>query len=131
MSVQAVMGAHAGELGAVVSQGRDDGTGSAADTGGRPDSDELARPGTVDPAGSDENVIHVPPEAHFDATDPRGCGGGVRRVNAAGEAEDAPAAANVEHIDVDRTVSGTAAAPHVPPLFFVPLQECNVLTHAR
>lgn len=40
--VQAVMGADAGEFGAVVSQGHDDGTGSAADVGGRPNSDEPA-----------------------------------------------------------------------------------------
>ncbi|MFD8377091.1 hypothetical protein ACFV2X_00615 [Streptomyces sp. NPDC059679] len=129
MSVQAVMGADAGEFGAVASQSHDDGTGSAVDLGGRPDSDEPALLGILDPAGTDENVTHVPPEAHFDATDPWSRGDGARRVSAAGEAEDAAAAANIEHIDVDRIVSGAAAAPDVPPLFAVPFQERYVLTH--
>jgi hypothetical protein len=131
MSVQAVMGANARELGTVASQGHDEGTGAAADVGGRPNSDESAVLGILDPAGTDKNVTHVPPEAHFDATDPRGCGVGVWRVSATGEAEDAPAVAYVEDIDVERILSGAVAAPDVPPLLFVPLQECDVLTCAR
>src|SRR5690242_6692666 len=131
MSVQAVMRADAGEFGAVASQGHDDGTDSAADVGGRPNRDELAVLGILDPAGTDENVTHVPPETHFGATDPRGCSDGTWRVNAASKAEDAPAVANVEYIDVDGIVPWAAAAPHIPPLLAEPLQERNVLTRPR
>ncbi|MFK4149749.1 hypothetical protein [Streptomyces sp. NPDC004065] len=79
----------------------------------------------LDPASTDENVTHIPPEAHFGATDPRGGGEGTWTVNAASKAEDAPAAANIEYIDVDGIVSWAAAAPHVPPLLAEPLQERN------
>ncbi|WP_329225344.1 hypothetical protein [Streptomyces canus] len=64
--------------------------------------------GSVDPAVTDEH-----------------------EVAAAGEAQGACAVAQVEHVDVDWTVSGAAAAPHIPPPLAVPLQECGVLTHPR
>ncbi|WP_225812099.1 hypothetical protein [Streptomyces spinosus] len=131
MSVQAVMGANAGELGAVASQSHDHGTDFAADLGRRPNSDEAALLGNLDPADTDENVTHIPPEADFDATDPWGRGDGSRRVQAAGETEYAPSGADVEHIDVDRIVSGSPAAPHIPPLPAEPLQKRDVLTYPR
>lgn len=56
---------------------------------------------------------------------------GVGRVDAAGEAKDAPAVVNVEHIDVDTIVCGARAASHVAPLFAVPLQERNVFPCPR
>ncbi len=125
------MGAHPGEFDAVASQGHNHGTDSTADTGRRPNSDETALLGNLDPADTDENVTHMPPEAHFDATDPWGLGAGVRRVKAAGEAEHACSVANVEHIGVDRMVSGATAAPDVPPLLSEPLHKRKVLTHPR
>jgi len=131
MSVQAVMGAHAGEFGALASQGHDHGTDSAADTGRHANSDETALLGNLDPADTEKNVTHIPPEAHFDTTDPWGRGDGARRVKAAGEAEHAPSVANVEHIDVDRLLSRATAAPHISPLLAEPLQKRNVLTHPR
>src|SRR5690349_4137252 len=121
------MGADAGELGAIVSQGHDDGTGCAAAIRRSPNSDEFAVLGIPDPTGTDENVTDVRPQAHFGATDPRGCGDGPWRVSAAGKTEDASAVANVEYIDADRVVSRATAAPHVPPLLAEPLQERNVL----
>jgi hypothetical protein len=127
VGVQAVMGAKAGEFGAVASQGRDVGTASAAGVGGRPNSDEPALLGSIDPAGTDENVTHIPPEAHFGATDPCGRGDGTRTV----QAEGARAVSNIEHIDVDRIVSRAAAAPDATPLLAVPRQERDVLTHPR
>ncbi|MFC8361151.1 hypothetical protein ACFUIY_14910 [Streptomyces griseorubiginosus] len=131
MSVQAVMGANAGELGAVAPQGHDHGTDSAADLGRRPDSDETALLGNLDPAATDEHVTDTPPEAHFDATDPWGRGDGAGRVQAPGETEYAPSIADVEDLDVDRTVSGAAAAPYIPPLLAEPLHKCDVLTYPR
>jgi hypothetical protein len=125
------MRADAGELGAVASHGHDDGTDPAADRRGRPDHDELAVFGVLDPAGADENVTHGPPKTHFGATDPRGRSDGSWRVNGASKTADTPAAANVEYIDVDGIVSWAAAAPHVPPLLADSLQEGNVLTHLR
>ncbi len=83
------MGADAGEFGAVAPQGHDDGSACEAGAGGRPNSDELAPLGILDPAGTDENVTHIPPGAHLDATDPWGRGDGVRKVKAAREAQDA------------------------------------------
>ncbi len=64
------MGADAGEFSAVASQGRDDGPASAAAARGHPNSNEPALLGSIDPAVADENVTHIPPQAHFDATDP-------------------------------------------------------------
>ncbi|MGW2631488.1 hypothetical protein ACWC2K_19425 [Streptomyces chattanoogensis] len=125
------MGASAGEFGAVASQGHDDGTSCAADVRGYPNGDEPALLRILDPAATNENVTYVPPEAHFDATDPWGRGDGAWTVKAAGVAEGAGAVADVEHIDIERIVSGAAAAPHIPPLLAVPLQERNVLTHSR
>ncbi|MFF7652713.1 hypothetical protein ACFZCY_23330 [Streptomyces sp. NPDC007983] len=104
MSVQAVMWAHAGEFGTAAPQGHDDRTGSTAAVGRRPHSDETALPGNLDTAGTDENVTHIPPEAHFDTRDPWGRDEGAGKVKTAGKAEDAPAVAHVEHIDVDRIV---------------------------
>ncbi len=125
------MGSHAGDFGAVTPQGHDDGTGSTTALGRRPHSDETALLGDLDPAGTDEDLPHVLPEAYCDATDPWGRGEGARRVEAASEAERAPAIAHVEHINIDRIVSGAAAAPDVPPLPAEPFQERDVLTHSR
>lgn len=125
------METRAGEFGAVASQGHDDGPVSATVARRRPNSDELALLGILNAAGTEENVIDIPPEAHLDATDPWGGGDGAWRVESACEAEGARTDAHVEHLDVDRIVSRTAATPNVSPLLAVPLHECEVLTHPR
>lgn len=91
--VQVVMGADAGEFGAVAPESHDDGTSFTAGAVGRPGDDELALLGSDDPAAADEEVTDVWPEVDFDAADPWGRVNGVRRVKAAGKAEHAPAPA--------------------------------------
>jgi hypothetical protein len=72
MGVQALVGAQAGEFGAVAPQGHGHGTGSGAETGGGPNRDEPALLGNIDPADADENLTHTLPETHLDTTDPGG-----------------------------------------------------------
>lgn len=136
VGVQGVVGADAGEFGAVAPESHDDGTSSAGGGWAHPSRDELALPGSVDPAIADEEVSDIRPEVDYGIADPWGRGQRVRRVHPAGKADRAPLTPDLQHIDVELLIGrvvhrATTTAAHVLPLLVVPLQNRGVLTRPR